>query len=126
MGVDYTIGNNAKLFDELLQVLNQHQSEPGVLEALENLKAAKVNYVQRSIDHMLNCLVLTIHELVVHPPSKALQSDLKAVIDQFYTGMFQAGSRLSDLAREYEASGGKPLSHDEILEEVNERRGTSR
>jgi hypothetical protein len=36
--------NNAKLFDELLQVLNSHQNEPGVVEALDDLKAAKVNY----------------------------------------------------------------------------------
>jgi hypothetical protein len=44
----------------LLKVLNDHQREPGVVEALEDLKAAGFNYVQRSIDHMLSCLVLTI------------------------------------------------------------------
>jgi hypothetical protein len=125
-GMDYTISNNAKLFDELLQVLNNHQNEPGVVEALDDLKAAKVNYVQRSIDHMMNCLVLAIHDLVVHPPSAELRTDLSAVIDRYYAGMFQAGSRLGEMAREYEASGGKLLSHDEILEEVDERRGVSR
>jgi hypothetical protein len=124
--MDYTISNNAQLFDEVLQVLNNHQNEPGVVEALEDLKAAKVNYVQRSIDHMINCLVLAIHDLFVHPPSKELQSDLRSVIDRFYTGIFEAGGRLSELARQYEASGGRPLSHDEILEEVDKRRGTSR
>jgi hypothetical protein len=124
--MDYTIGSVAKLFDEVLQVLNKHQKEPGVAEALEDLKAAKVNYVQRSIDHMMNCAVLAIHDLFVHAPSKELQGELRSVIDRFCTGIFQAGSRLSELARQYEASGGKPLSHEEILGEVGERRGTSR
>src|SRR5712664_2946118 len=109
--MDYTISNNSRLFDELLQVLNSHQNEPGVVEALDDLKAAKVNYIQRSIDHMMNCLVLAIHDLVVHPPSKKLQEELSTVIHRHYTGMFQAGSRLSEMAREYEASGGKALSH---------------
>jgi hypothetical protein len=124
--MDYTISNNAKLFDELLQVLNSHQNEPGVVETLVDLQAAKVNYIQRSIDHMMNCLVLTIHDLVVHPPSKELRKELSSVIHRYYTGIFQAGSRLSEMAREYEANGGKALSHDEILEEVDESRGTTR
>jgi hypothetical protein len=124
--MDYTISNNARLFDALIQVLNEHQNEPGVVEALEDLKAAKINYVQRSIDHMMNCLVLAVHDLVVHPPSPQLWSDLRSVIHQFYQGLFQAGTRLSELARQYEASGGTPLTRDEILAEVDERRGTSR
>jgi hypothetical protein len=124
--MDYTISNNAKLFDALLHVLNKHQNEPGVLEALEDMKAAKVNYVQRSIDHMTNCLVLAIHDLIVRSPSDALWNDLRSVIEQFYTGVFQAGRRLSELAHQYEASGGDPLSLDEILKEVDERRGTAR
>jgi len=70
---------------------------------------------------MMNCLVLAIHDLVAHPPSKELQKDLSAIIHQHYIRMFQAGSRLSEMAREYEATGGKPLSQDEILEEVDER-----
>jgi len=123
--MDYTIDNNARLFDELLHVLNTHQNEPGAIEALEDLKAAKVNYVQRSIDHMMNCLVLALHDLIVHPPSEALQSDLKSVIDRFYRAALP-GPKLSELSRQYEASGGKPLSVEEILQEVNERRGTSR
>lgn len=124
--MDYAISNNAGLFDELLQVLNKHQNEPGVVEALEDLKAAKINYVQRSMDHMMNCLVLTVHDLVVHPPSESLQSELQAVIHGFYVGISQAGPRLSQLARDYEASGGKLLSREEILEEVDARRGSSR
>ena len=124
--MDYTISNYAGLFDELLQVLNKHQNEPGVVEALEDLKAAKINYVQRSMDHMMNCLVLTVHDLVVHPPSESLQSELQAVIHGFYMGISQAGPRLSQLARDYEASGGKLLSREEILEEVDARRGSSR
>jgi hypothetical protein len=98
--MDYTIKNNAKLFDEVLQVLN--------------------------IDHMMNCLVLAVHDLFVHPPSEELQSDLRSVIHRFYTGIFEAGSRLSELARQYEVGGGEPLPREEILEEVNLRRGTSR
>jgi len=124
--MDYTISNNAKLFDELLQVLNNHRSEPGVVEALEDLKAAKVNYLQRSIDHMMNCLVLAIHDLIVNPPNTELKKDLIAVIHRYYTGIFEAGSKLTEMAREYEASGGQPLSHDEILEEVDGRRGGAR
>jgi hypothetical protein len=124
--MDYTISNNAKLFDAILQVLNEHQNEAGVIEALEDLKAAKVNYVQRSIDHMVSCLFLAIHDLVVHPPSKELWSDLRSVIHQYYVGTLQAGPKLSDLAHQYESSGGQLLSHDEILKEVDERRGSSR
>lgn len=124
--MDYIISNNSKLFDELLQVLNRHQTEPGVVEAMDDLKAAKVNYVQRSLDHMLRCLMLAIHDLLLNPPSAELQNELSATLRQYYTEMLQAGSRLSELSRKYETSGGKLLSHDEILEEVDERRGTAR
>jgi hypothetical protein len=123
--MDYTISNNAQLFDDVLQVLNGHQNEPGVAEALEDLKAAKANYVQRSIDHMTNCLVLAIHDLVVHPPSKELRSELRSVIDEFYKSQM-AGPKLRNLADQYESGGGQLLSRDEILKEVDERRGTSR
>lgn len=124
--MDYTISNNSKLFDELLQVLNRHRNELGVAEAFDDLKAAKFNYIQRSIDQMISCLVLAIHDLAVHPSNADLQMELKAVIQQHYVRMFEAGSRLSEMAREYDVSGGKPLSHDEILEEVDNRRGTGR
>jgi hypothetical protein len=124
--MDYKITRNAILFDELLAVLNKHQNEPGAIETLSNLKAARTNYVQRGMDHMLNCLLLVIHELVEHPPSQALQTDLRAVIHRHVTEIFQAGAKLTEMAHEYEASGGKLLSHDEIMEEVNDRRGASR
>src|SRR5690348_4251763 len=62
--MDYTIDNNAKLFDELLAVLSKHREEPGVAAAFEDLKAAKFNYVQRSIDHMMSCLVLTLYDVI--------------------------------------------------------------
>ena len=126
--MDYKISNNANaaLFDELLKVLNGHQKEPGASEALTDLKAAKVNYIQRSIDQMMNCLVLAIHDLLVHPPGPELQRDLRDTIDRYYHEIFQAGSKLNDMARQYETRGGKPLSHDEILDEVDERRGTAR
>ncbi|MBZ5623198.1 MAG: hypothetical protein LAQ69_31430 [Acidobacteriia bacterium] len=121
--MDYTIANNAKLFDDLLQVLNKHENR----EAHDYLKAARVNYVQRSIDHMLNCLALAVHDLVVvHPPDEVLQRDLGEVFTRFFREISRAGPRFVELAREYEASGGKPLSHDEIMEEVNDRRGSSR
>lgn len=124
--MDCTITNNAKLFDEILYVLSRHLDEPGVGEALDDLRAAKVNYVQRSIDHMMNCLVLTIHDLVTHPPSEELRSELAAVIDGHYQGIFRAGANLTEFAHQYETAGGRPMSRDEILNEVDERRGTSR
>lgn len=124
--MDYTISNNSKLFDELLQVLDRHREEPGVVEAMDDLKAAKVNYVQRSLDHMLSCLVLAIHDLVANPPNQELQRELSTVFRQYYTGVMQAGSRLREMSREYETRGGKLLSRDEILDEVDERRGTTR
>ena len=124
--MDYTISKNAILFDDLLRVLNMHQNEPGVIEALLDLKAAKTNYDQRSIDHMVGCLVLAIHDLIAHPPSPALQTALKSVIHQFYTERLQAGARLENLARAYEEGGGKLLSHEEILADIDERRGASR
>jgi hypothetical protein len=124
--MDYTIDNNAKLFDELLAVLNKHREEPGVAAAFENLKAAKFNYLQRSLDHMMSCLVLTLYDVISQPLNNELQSDLKSVIHDYVTWIFQAGERMTSLARQYEESGGKLLSHDEILQEVDERRGTSR
>jgi hypothetical protein len=121
--MDYTITNNAKLFDDLIEVLGRHQDEPGAGEALGDLSAAKVNYVQRSIDHMMNCLVLAIYDLVVHPPSNELRDELREVFHRYYTTISGAGARMAELARDYERSGGKLLSPDEILEEVDERRG---
>jgi hypothetical protein len=82
--------------------------------------------MQRSIDHMTNCLVLTVHYLFMHPLSDALKKDLNSVLDQFVMGIFQAGSKLGELAHEYEEAGGRLLSQEEILKEVDERRGLAR
>ena len=124
--MDYTIGNNVKLFDELLEVLNAAPKKKGVVEALEDMKAAKVNYEQRSIDHMILALVLAIRDLTIVPESRKLWEDLSSVIDRYYKETLGAGARLADLARQYEASGGRLLSPEEILQEVDERRGTYR
>ena len=123
--MDYTIANNSKLFDELLAVLAKHSDERGVPEAIEHLRAAQSNYVQRSLDHMMNSLVLALHDLTAHPPAPALQNELSAVISGFVQGIFETPAKLRRLADEYERSGGKPLSTDEILREVDERRGLS-
>lgn len=104
--MDYTVSNNAKLFDEVLEILDRHRGEPGVTEAFDNLRAAKTNYVNRSIDHMITCLVLTIHYLIVNPANTQLQNDLRTVIDRFVREVFEMGSKLSRIALEYERSGG--------------------
>ena len=106
--------------------MNKHRDEPGVREAFDDLNAAKTNYVQRSIDHMINSLVLTLHDLLVHAPTEKLKIELSTAIRGYVAGIFQSGSKLSELARQYEANGGKLLSHDEILKEVDDGRGASR
>ena len=122
--MDYTVKNVAMLFDELLRVLNDHQTEEGVLETFACLNAAKFNYEQRDIDHMMNNLILAFHQLsVLRNPQ--LQAELRSVIQAFVKYIDEAGSRMAKLAEEYRASGGKLLSREEILEEVNERRGAS-
>lgn len=123
--MDYTIANNAKLFDELLAVFEKHVDEPGIAEAMGHLRAAKENYVQRSLDHMVNSLVLALHDLSANPPAKPVQDELRAVIRSFVDEIFQAPAKLRRLAEEYERSGGELLSAEEILREVNERRGLS-
>lgn len=124
--MDYTIHNNARLFDELIDVLGRHYEEPGVGQALDYVKSAKTNYVQRSIDHMVNTIVLALHSLLSAPSGEALRRELVAVIDHHIQEIFQRFSRFEELAHEYEASGGKLLSREEILEEIDERRGASR
>jgi hypothetical protein len=116
--MDYTISNNAKLFDELVEVLERHRGEKGVAGALDDLRAAKTNYVQRSIDHMLGCLILTVHDLLVAAPNPKLMQELGGVIHGYYTWVLGAGSRLAEKARQYELEGGRPLSQEEILREV--------
>jgi hypothetical protein len=122
--MDYTISNNAKLFEELIAVLGRHHEEPGVAAALDDLRSAKVNYGQRSIDHMINALVLTGYDLVTHPLSKELQDELQAVIQGYVTWILQAGSRLGEMAQRYEKSGGRLLSDEEILAEMDDRHGS--
>jgi hypothetical protein len=123
--MDYTVANNAKLFDELLGVLARHADEPGVPQAMEHLRAAKDNYVQRSLDHVMNSLVLAFYDLSANPPAPPLLDELTAVIRDFVHGIFEAPAKLRRLAEEYERRGGKLLSVDEILREVDERRGLS-
>ncbi|MBI4906474.1 MAG: hypothetical protein HY820_22785 [Acidobacteria bacterium] len=65
-------------------VLNRHHKEDGVVEAMEDLKAAKTNYTQRSLDQMLTWLILAIHDLIAHPPSEELRRELNAVVHDFY------------------------------------------
>jgi hypothetical protein len=108
--MDYTIGNVPKLFDALIALLKQHEEEPGVGEALIDLGAARINYVQRSVDHMIACLVLTIHDLSSHPLNPALSKEIKSIVHDFVRDTLESGARLTELARQYEANGGKLLS----------------
>ncbi|HTA69032.1 MAG TPA: hypothetical protein VK776_12170 [Bryobacteraceae bacterium] len=122
--MDYIIKDHAKLFDDLIQVLDEDKSEP---HALEYLKAAKFNYDQRSMDHMLMNVVLTIYDLLGHSATNdKLRTKLREVIVAHVNQKFDAAKQLSTLSDQYRASGGKLLTHEEILQEVNERRGTSR
>ncbi len=121
--MDYTIPNNSKLFDELLAVLERHAEEPKVAAAIDHLRAAKVNYVQRSLDHMINSLVLVWYDLSSPSTTQVLRDELNAVISAFVQNIFEAPAKLRRLAEEYEKNGGKLLTTDEILAEVNERRG---
>jgi hypothetical protein len=123
--MDYTIANNAKLFDELLGALAKHAEDPGITEAIAHLRAAKENYVQRSLDHMLNSLVLALYDLSTHRIDQRLSDELNSVISSFVHGIIEAPARLRKMAEEYERRGGKLLSADEILREVEERRGLS-
>ncbi len=124
--MDYTISNNKKLFDEILRILSRHAGEPGVEEALHALNAAKENYLQRSIDHMLSNIALSLADLLRNPVHQATADELKDVFLRFVQEMLNAPARLRKLAEEYERNGGKPLSRDEILREVEERRGVHR
>jgi hypothetical protein len=124
--MDRTVANHTKLFDELLVILDKHRDDPGVEEAIADLRAAKINYAQGSTNQLVACIVLTIHDLFTHPPSSALLEEVKGVTNRFVAGKLEVGSKLSDLAKQYEASGGRALSYEEILREVDERRGASR
>jgi hypothetical protein len=123
--MDHTIENVVRSFDVILDVLNKNY-HGGDAEALEYLTAAKRNYIQRDIDHLATNLTLFFHHLLAHPPDPKLWDEVRAALGEFANRIEQAGSRMSKLARDYEAGGGKLLSRDEILQEVSERRGGSR
>ena len=112
-----------KLFDDLLEVLNKHGKEDRALGALEYLQAAKFNYSQGAMNHMMSCLVLALDQLAACPAGSPLLQDLRAAVRGFVRWVDEATARMTSLAREYEAGGGKLLSQEEILAEVSERRG---
>jgi DNA-binding response OmpR family regulator len=121
--MDYIIEDNARLFDELIKIL--YEDDPQC-HAFEALRLAKANYEQRSMDHMLSNLVLAICELLGDSVSQELREKVKSVIIAHANQKFDAMKKLTSLSDQYRASGGKLLSRDEILQEVDERRGTSR
>ncbi|MEK7406307.1 MAG: hypothetical protein AAB225_14490 [Acidobacteriota bacterium] len=124
--MEYTRANHERLFDELLDVLNNHRDEAGAAEAWAYLRAAKLNYLQHDVNHMMSSLILAVHQLAIMPGNPGLQDDLHAVLRHFVTFFSGAADELRRLAEEYEASGGKLLSREEILREVSERRGALR
>jgi hypothetical protein len=75
---------------------------------------------------MLTNLVLAACELLGDSASQQLREKVKSVIIAHANQKFDAMKKLTSLSDQYRESGGKPLSHDEILQEVDERRGTSR
>jgi hypothetical protein len=78
--MDYIIRGNAILFDGIIEVLGKHPEDPAATKALDYLKSAKFNYVQRSLDHMLSTSILALHSLLAVPPNEALRRELQAVI----------------------------------------------
>jgi hypothetical protein len=121
--MDYIIEDNAKLLNELIAILYEDDPHSRAFEALKSVKA---NYDQRSMDHMLSNLVLAIYELIGNSSNQELREKIKSVINAYANQKFDAMKRLTSLSDQYKASGGKLLSRDEILQEVDERRGTSR
>ena len=53
-------------------------------------------------------------------------SEVSDAIRRYVTQIFEAGARLTEIAHQYGANGGKLLSREEFLAEVDERRGTTR
>jgi hypothetical protein len=121
--MDYIIEDNAKLFDELIKILYEEDPQ---CHAFEALRLAKANYEQRSMDYMLTNLVLASSELLGDSVSPGLREKVRSAITAHANRKFEAMKKLTSLRDEYKASGGKLLSRDEILQEVDERRGTSR
>ena len=75
---------------------------------------------------MLNCLILTFHDWAVHLPSEELRKDLIAVIEAYYSKIMRAPEAMANLAEQYSLQGGRTMSRDEILREVDEGRGAIR
>ena len=121
--MDATVVSVIRLFDEILAVLNRHQNEPGVVEVLEYLKAARYNYAQRDIDRMILSLLLAMNDF------PKLGPEVTSAIQQLIHGVARLRSevpaRMANLAQEYQSRGGKLLSLGEALEEVSRRRGSS-
>ena len=112
-----------ELFEQLIEVLNKYQTKDGAIEVLGFLGAARENYSQGSIDHMLRSLLLAWEHAGKLDPE--ISKELRSVVSTFVAKIFAAAAEMSRLSEEYEVAGGKPLSREEINEEVNARRGAS-
>ena len=119
--MDYIIEDNAKLLNELIEILYEDDPHSRAFEALRNVKA---NYEQRSMDHTLMTLVLAIYELLGDSVTKETRDKIKSALVAYANQEFDAMKKLTSLSDQYRESGGKLLSRDEILQEVDERRGT--
>jgi hypothetical protein len=122
--MDYTRANVLRLFDEVLRALNNHAAENGAVEALEYLKASKYNYEQGDLDRMLLSLILALQQFPRLSPGAT--EEIRNIVAEFTGLRWQtAKKKMSELAEEYQAQGGKLMSLTEILEEVGRRRGSS-
>jgi hypothetical protein len=121
--MDYIIEDNARLLNELIAILREDDPHSRAFEAFRNVKA---NYDQRSLDHTLMTLVLAIYELLGDSVTKETRDKIKSALVAYANQKFDAMKKLTSLSDRYRASGGMLLSRDEILQEVDERRGTSR
>ena len=83
--------DNAKLFDALERSCRSTRLSLVSRRQFEDLRAAKANYVERSIDHMLKGLILMIDDLVSQQTKEELQKDLGAV--NMSTGFFSGGTK---------------------------------
>jgi hypothetical protein len=116
---------NVEMFDELLTVLSNRKDEKGAGQLRDDLNAARVNYVHKSLDYLAKSLILVLHDVLRNPPDEPLRTELYAAIDRGFKQVFDS-TRMRELAQEYVASGQPLLSEDQILEEVARRRGSLR
>jgi archaellum component FlaC len=121
--MDRAIDGNLDLFDALLQVLSKHEGNASVEGIRQDLKSARFNYTQRDVRHLVNNLCRALHSLMDESLDESLKAELKNEVRARATAVVLAAEKLRELADEYEAKGGKLLTHDEILAEVAERRG---